>query len=92
MPSDVLFPRVRGNAVQQGSAWGWEAFVTVGDHEPVGLRGRKTFISKAAAIADLEREAHAVLRVLVDKLELGEIAGFIDLNKNVMRTVDKDPA
>lgn len=76
-------PRIRGNAIQEGAHWTWEAYVTVGDHEEaIVIKSPNTFISKIAAINDMKKHAIEMAKLCGEAMGAGAPTAFMDMNKN----------
>lgn len=85
-PKKLLLPRFRGNAVQKGSAWGWEAFITLArNDEPINIQSKGTFISKEAALVDMRDHSVKMLKEVCTLAKIPIPDDFIDLNEGLVR-------
>jgi hypothetical protein len=84
---EFLAPRFRGNAIPIGSAWGWEAFITLGrsDSKPIELQSKQTFISKDAAIVDLRDNSVKILKTICEEAHAPVPTHFHDLNEGTFK-------
>jgi hypothetical protein len=82
----TLVPRFRGNAIQKGSAWAWEAVITIGSSEGIDIQSKQTFISKDAALVDMKDYSVKMLEEICKTLGGPVPSEFIDLIDGVVKS------
>ena len=86
----MLVPRIRAKAIKEGSHWNYEIFITVGpdteENKPLVMTSKNIFISKEAALAEVNRMLPGLIKTICSAMELPKPTGYIDLKKN--ETVD----
>lgn len=82
---NTIVPRFRGNAIQNGKSWTWEAFITIGDNDPIDIKSKSTFISKEAALADMKDHSVRMLTEVCEVVGAPVPDHFIDLKEGKQR-------
>jgi len=76
---DGFFPRIRGKAFQKGTAWTWEAYITIGESEPIIITSPDTFMNELAAVNNMKINAAKISSLACEALVAEKPTHFMDL-------------
>lgn len=88
-PKTSVCPRIRGKAIPNGSAWGFEIYITIGadgpENPPMVLESNQDFINRETALIEMKKMVPGLMNVISEAVGV-KPEGYIDLIKNEFTT------